>query len=78
VDASGNLPKTGFIPPPGRFPVKLVVAEHDKALFLAAGASGAAALYTKHLAPVHIIRKVLLRVESYLDYVIIKHSISVH
>ena len=78
VDASGNLPKTGFIPPPGRFPVKLTVAEHDKALFLAAGASGAAALYTKHLAPVHIIRKVLMRVESYLDYVIIKHSISVH
>lgn len=77
VDASGNLPK-GFIPPAGRFPVKLVVAEKDKALFLAAGASGAAAIYTKHVTPIHIIRKVLLRVESYLDYVIIKHSISVH
>jgi hypothetical protein len=25
---------------------------------------------------VHILRKVLIRVESYLDYVIIKHSIS--
>jgi hypothetical protein len=58
--------------------VKLVVAEKDKALFLAAGASGAAAIYTKHIGPIHIIRKVLLRVESYLDYVIIKHSISVH
>ena len=78
VDASGNLPKTGFIPPPGRFPVKLLVAEKDKDLFLAAGATGAAALYTKHFPMVHIIRKVLLRVESYLDYVIIKHSISVH
>jgi len=78
VDASGNLPKTGFIPPPGRFPVKLLVSDKDKELFLAAGATGAAALYTKHLGPVHIIRKVLMRVESYLDYVIIKHSISVH
>jgi multidrug resistance efflux pump len=78
VDASGNLPKTGFIPPPGRFPVKLIVGEHDRAVFLAAGATGAAALYTEHLKLVHIIRKVLLRVESYLDYVIIKHSISVH
>jgi len=78
VDASGNLPKTGFIPPPGRFPVKLLVADKDKDLFLAAGATGAAAVYTRHLAPVHIIRKVLLRVESYLDYVIIKHSINVH
>ncbi len=25
LDASGNLPQTGFNPPPGRFPVKLVV-----------------------------------------------------
>jgi hypothetical protein len=78
VDASGNLPKTGFTPPPGKFPVKLTVAEKDKDVFLAAGAVGAAALYTKHLGPVHIIRKVLMRVESYLDYIIIKHSISVH
>ena len=62
--------------PAGRFPVKLVVAEQDKALFVAAGARGAAALYTEHLTLVHIIRKVLLRVQSYFDYVIIKHSIS--
>ena len=75
VDASGNLPKTAFTPPPGRVPVKLTVAEGDREVFLAAGATGAAAIYTKHLGPVHIIRKVLLRVESYLDYIIIKHSI---
>ena len=36
----------------------------------------AAAIYTEHLAIIHIIRKVLLRVQSYFDYVIIKHSIS--
>jgi hypothetical protein len=76
VDASGNLPKTTFVPPPGRFPVKLVVADQDKGLFVAAGARGSAAIYTEHLALVHIIRKVLIRVTSYLDYVIIKHSIS--
>ena len=76
VEASGDLPKTTFVPPPGRFPVKLVVGDHDRSLFLAAGARGSAALYTEHLALVHIIRKVLLRVASYLDYVIIKHSIS--
>jgi len=76
LDASGDLPRTTFVPPPGRFPVKLVVAEESKALFLAAGARGAAAIYTEHLTMVHIIRKVLLRVSSYLDYVIIKHSIS--
>ena len=76
LDASGNLPQTGFNPPPGQFPVKLVVGKEDSPLFLAAGARGASAIYTEHLTLVHIIRKVLLRVSSYLDYVIIKHSIS--
>ena len=76
LEASGDLPKTTFVPPPGRFPVKLVVADADKAVFLAAGARGAAAIYTEHLAIIHIIRKVLLRVQSYFDYVIIKHGIS--
>jgi multidrug resistance efflux pump len=78
VEASGDLPKTTFVPPPGRFPVKLVVGDRDKKLFLAAGARGSAALYTEHLSMLHIIRKVLLRVASYLDYIIIKHSISLH
>jgi multidrug resistance efflux pump len=76
IDASGELPRTGLNLPPGRFPVKVVVSERDKPLFLAAGARGSAAIYTEHLALIHIIRKVLLRVSSYLDYVIIKHSIS--
>jgi multidrug resistance efflux pump len=76
LEASGDLPRTTFVAPPGRFPVKLVVGERDHALFLAAGARGSAAIYTEHLAMVHIIRKVLLRVSSYLDYVIIKHGIS--
>ena len=78
VDASGNLPNTMFTPPPGRFPVKLVVAEKDRSLFVAAGARGAAAVYTDHLSMLHVIRKVLLRVSSYFDYIIIKHSFSGH
>jgi multidrug resistance efflux pump len=72
--ASGDLPTTTFVPPPGRFPVKLVVAEADRALFVASGARGSAAIYTEHFTMVHIIRKVLLRVASYFDYIIIKHS----
>jgi multidrug resistance efflux pump len=76
LDASGDLPRTTFTAPPGRFPVKLVVGDQDRALFLAAGARGSAAIYTEHLSIIHIIRKVLLRVTSYLDYIIIKHSIS--
>ncbi len=76
LDANGNLPQTGFNPPPGEFPVKLVVGKADNALFLAAGARGSAAIYTEHLTLVHILRKVLMRVSSYLDYVIIKHAVS--
>ena len=76
MDSSGRLPTTTFTPPPGRFPVKLVVEEKDKALFLAAGALGSAAIYTPRFSAIQIIRKVLIRVESYLDYVIIKLSIS--
>jgi multidrug resistance efflux pump len=73
MEASGDLQRTSFVSPPGRFPVKLVVAESEKNLFLAAGARGGAAIYTEHIKPVHLIRKVLLRVESYLDYIILKH-----
>src|SRR5215204_1398419 len=76
IDASGNLPMTTVAAPPGRFPVKLVVAEHDSGLFLAAGARGAAAIYTEHVPLLHLIRKVLIRTSSYLDYIIIKHHIS--
>ncbi len=72
IDASGNLPALPFSPPPGRFPVKLVIAEHDREVFVAAGARGAAAIYTEHLTLIHLVRKVILRVSSYLDYIIPK------
>ena len=76
LDASGNIPRWNADIPPGRFPVKLVVSDADKGLFLAAGARGSAAIYTEHLSAIHILRKVLIRVNSYLDYIIIKHHIS--
>jgi multidrug resistance efflux pump len=75
IDASGDLPRTGLNVPPGRFAVKILVADADRELFLAAGARGAAAIYTEHVTMIHIIRKVLLRVSSYLDYVIVKHGL---
>jgi multidrug resistance efflux pump len=76
--ATGDLPKVAITAPPGRFPVKLVVAERDRQLFLAAGAAGSASIYTEHVVPIHLLRRVLIRVSSYLDYIIIKHSIGVH
>ncbi len=73
IAMSGNLPQTGPVPlPPGRFAVKLDIARRDRDLFLAAGAAGAAAIYTEHAAPLHIIRMVILRVGSYTNYLILK------
>jgi multidrug resistance efflux pump len=70
---SGTLPMTGvFAQPPGRFAVKFDIASKDKELFLAAGAAGDAAIYTQRLAAIHIIRKVILRVGSYINYLILK------
>ncbi len=73
IPASGTIPMTGFMAtPPGRFAVKFDIAERDRELFLAAGAAGQAAIYTDHLHAIHIIRKVILRVGSYLNYLILK------
>ena len=71
-DASGNLPRTSIPAPPGRFPVKLVIGDANKSLFLASGASGHAAIYTERFVLIHLVRKVILRVGSYTDYLILK------
>lgn len=69
----GMLPETGAVPPAeGRFAVRLNIAERDRARFLAAGARGHAAIYTQHLEPIQIIRKVILRVDSYINYLVLK------
>jgi multidrug resistance efflux pump len=85
AQGQGQLPLTGTLPqtdaapaPEGRFAVKLVLDEREKDVFLAAGARGTGAVYTHHLAPIHLIRKVLLRVTSYINYIIVKHHISLH
>jgi hypothetical protein len=72
--ATGNLPSPLMLQnlPPGKFAVKFDVAERDRKLFLAAGAAGDAAIYTEGLHAIHIIRKVILRVGSYLNYLILK------
>jgi hypothetical protein len=70
---SGTIPMTGVLTQrPGRFAVKFDIADKDKEVFLAAGAAGDAAIYTEHLAMIHIIRKVILRVGAYTSYLILK------
>jgi multidrug resistance efflux pump len=73
VAQSGTLPQTGIYPQvPGRFPVKLEVAERDRELFLAAGASGHGAIYTEHVHAIHILRMVILRIGTITDYLVLK------
>ncbi len=73
IAPSGTLPQTGAFPQvPGRFPVKLDVAEKDRELFLAAGAAGAGAIYTEHAEAVHILRKVMVRIGAITDYLVLK------
>jgi len=70
---STMLPTTGAMPVhPNRFPVKLEIEPRDRELFLAAGAMGHAAIYTEHVAAIHILRKILLRVGSITNYLILK------
>jgi multidrug resistance efflux pump len=75
----GQLPQSGTLPmvgvlnaPPGRFAVKFDIEDKDKDVFMAAGAAGAAAIYTDRLAAIHIIRMVVLRVGAYTNYLILK------
>ena len=52
--------------------MRLLTDRHDKELFLASGAIGNAAVYTDSGAPIHIIRKVIIRVGAKLDWLILK------
>ena len=73
LQVSGTLPTAGPAPmPAGRYAVKFDVGDRDRDQFLAAGAAGDAAIYTDHLHAVHIIRKVIVRVGSYLNYLVLK------
>jgi multidrug resistance efflux pump len=73
VAPSGTLPQTGAFPQvPGRFPVKLEVAEADRDLFLPAGATGHGAIYTDHAHAIHIVRMVILRVGTITDILVLK------
>jgi multidrug resistance efflux pump len=73
LPASGTLPMTGVLTAPAnRFAVKFDVPKEDRALFLAPGAAGHAAIYTEHLEAIQILRKVILRVGAKLNYLVLK------
>jgi multidrug resistance efflux pump len=77
--AQGQLPiggtstSAGVAPiPPDALAVRLLVDAKSKHLFLASGAHGTGAIYTDEGHMLHIIRKVVIRVGSKLDWIILK------
>ena len=73
LNATGNLPTTGLNNiTPNRFVVRLAMDDRHAELLLPAGAVGEGAVYTDHLAFLHVIRKVMLRISTKLNYIIPK------
>jgi multidrug resistance efflux pump len=66
-------PAGGVAPiPPKCLAVRLLTDGKDKDLFLAAGAQGAGAVFTDSGHMVHILRKVIIRIGSKIDWLILK------
>ena len=72
VQPGGNLIGFTGSPPPGRVPVVLEVTDPEFAQYrdlMPGGAYGQAALYSEHLHHVAIMRKILLRMASWMNYI---------
>ncbi|WP_252273375.1 HlyD family secretion protein [Pseudomonas subflava] len=72
VQPSGNLIGFTGSPPPGRVPVVLEVIDPDFDQYrdlMPGGAYGQAALYSEHFHHVAIMRKILLRMASWMNYI---------
>lgn len=70
ISPSGVLPSLTQTQPHGRMAVRLQINEDDLKNFpLAAGASGSAAVYTNHGAAFKIVRRVILRWYTWLNYI---------
>lgn len=77
--AQGQLPiggvntSSGVAPiPKNALAVRLLADREDTDVFLASGAMGSGAVYTDSGEPIHILRKVIIRVGTKLDWLILK------
>ena len=77
--AAGQLPigtmntGGGVAPvPPNSLAVRLLPDAKDGEIFMASGAQGMGAVYTDSGAPIHILRKIIIRVGAKLDWLILK------
>jgi multidrug resistance efflux pump len=58
--------------PPNSLAVRLLPDKKDVDLFMASGAAGNGAVYTDSGEPIHIVRKIIMRVGTKLDWLILK------
>jgi multidrug resistance efflux pump len=72
VQPSGTLISYTGSPPPGRVPVVIKITDPDYAQYadlMPGGAYGQAALYSEHFHHVAIMRKILLRMAAWMNYI---------
>ena len=77
INPSAQLPPSGMVPPAPTpadptLPYAVVIEMEDEVLGLAkipGGAVGTAAIYTDSVAATHIIRRVMIRMEAWLNYI---------
>jgi len=67
-----NNPDESDHPPPAQKYAVRVKIEDPNHYFLAMGARGESAIYTKHGAMIHLVRKVIIRVKSLTYYLVLK------
>lgn len=65
---SGQLPSFTGQPTVGRYPVRILLDDADTDALLPQGVGGAVAVYTQRGKPVHIITKVVMRMQSWFGY----------
>lgn len=78
ANAQGQLTTSGRLPDTrmdgyheGRFAVRLKIDQNED-IFLAPGAVGQGAIYTEHGKLIHLVRKVIVRVGTKMDWLILK------
>jgi len=73
--ATGILPnnpvESDHAPPAQKYAVRIKI-EDPNHYFLAMGARGIGAIYTNHGAMIHLVRKVIMRVQSLTNYLVLK------
>lgn len=75
VSSQGQFVTSGVVPPPQQvqaepFFVRIKVDDEKAATALPAGTVGTAAIYTDNVTLTHVIRKIMIRMDSYLNYIV--------